>query len=460
MELPEPVVTEEVVTELTPAEQEAIRRGPSRDRPVDIACFDPVMVSPPAANFRDIVAQSDPGTCFQLSAGTYTFHDVRPKDYMTFLGNDRDEVVVQGSGSTENAFSGTATGVSIGRMTIVGFQGSGGEARQEQGAIRGTAGIWKSDRGEMATEWLIEDVVVKDNYATGVYLGDHFTVRDSVISGNGVAGLSGSELVGGLVIGNEVFSNGFSGNERSELANAAGMKFGQAGTPDDPLVIMRNELYGNNKIEIWCDIACGGLVVTENYVHDYDRVGIMYEISRNAEISRNLVVQTNGRNRNDWEVGISAIMVRESANVVVEGNYVDGAFSGVSVKQSKRPADSEQAILARYEGVNYVVEQVTVQNNIVRNVRIMGLEVSPDGRGIARLSTVSFVDNRYDDTGAMVFWWEDDRKMDFGQWKARGYDTGPQGGALPAPPPWPPAPLEDSDTADQMGIGTPRGEDS
>lgn len=426
---------------LSDEQVQEMRRRASKDRPLDVGCGNAVAVNPPAADLRAVVAGAEPGTCFRLAPGTYTFSDVRPKDYMTFVGTDRDDVILQGTSSTENAFSGTATGVNIGRMSIVGFQGSAGEKRQEQAAIRGTRAVWASDRGQMATEWLIEDVAIRDSYATGVLLGDNFTVRGSVFSGNGVTGIAGNEIQGGLVIDNEITGNGFASESEAYLANGAGMKFVQSGAAGNPLVVARNKVHNNSKIGIWCDIGCNGFHVVDNYVYDYGGTAIVFEISTNARIVGNYITHTESMPRREWDFSVTGLTVRESSNVVVEDNYIDGAHLGLNVKQTKRPALPEEEFLYRYDNVNFVLSDITVRDNQVSNVRVSGVDITSSGKGIARLDTVRFIDNTYDDVNAMVFRWDEQRKMSFSQWQSSNRDAG-GGNGVDGPPEWPPPPRD------------------
>ncbi|MEM8924360.1 MAG: right-handed parallel beta-helix repeat-containing protein [Actinomycetota bacterium] len=406
------------------------RELPSAERELDAGCDDPVVVQPPAADFAAVVAEAPERTCFLLEPGRYGFHDVRPKDYMTFLGADRSTVVVAGTSETENAFSGTATGVTIGRMTITGFQGSGGAKRQEQGAIRGTIAIWRSDRGQMATHWLIEDIVAADNFATGVLLGDHFTVRNSVLADNGVAGLGGSETVGGLVEGNVVRGNGAQ-QATGYLGNGGGMKFTQAVSPEDPLVIRGNEVHDNTGIGIWCDIGCDGFHVLDNYIHDQESRAVMFELSSNALIAGNLLVNTNNWTDFSRDFNAAAITIGESSDVVVEDNYIERADAGIIVRQTRRPVYPQEAFLDDYEEITLVADRVHVRRNVLIDTGAMGVSLGRTGRELFPPDAdIRFDANIYANPGGVDFWWAGDR-FGYAEWQASGRDLG---GATEVPP--------------------------
>ena len=371
-----------------------------------------------------------------LGAGEYNFHNVEPKDFMTFLGADRDSTIVRGTPSTENAFHGTATGVTIGRLTFIGFQGDGGEKPQEQAAIRGTSALWASDRGEMAREWLLEDIEASDNIASGVFLGDNFTIRGSVFSRNGVTGLGGSETVGGLIEKNVVNDNGAQ-QATGVLGNGGGMKFTQAGSIDEPLVIRDNEIFANSGIGVWCDIGCDGFEVVDNFIHDQTSRGIMFELSSNAVIRGNLLVNTNEWSDFSRDFNAAAIAVGESSDVLIEDNYIDGAVAGIIIRQTRRPVRPAESFLDDYSGVTYLSQRVDVRINVLVNVEAMGISTGSTGGGlIPDPSTIRFEDNVYADPSRLTFWWANGDRYSFDDWQASGRDL--HGGSdVPARAAWP-----------------------
>jgi Right handed beta helix region len=398
-------------------------------------CEHTVQVRPPAADFANTVAAAEPGTCFELQAGEYRFHDVVPKDRMTFLGVGRDKVVVVGSGDAENAFHGTAQDVSIGRMTLKGFQGTGGQKPQQQAAIRGSVALWKTGSGQLARDWLIEDVEASNNFALGLLLGDEFTVRGSTFADNGVAGIGGAQTHGGLLEGNVV-----SGNGASQLggyqANGGGMKFTEALSPDDPLVVNHNEVHHNKGVGVWCDIGCTGFQVIDNYIHDQDSHGVMFELSSQAVIRGNLIVNANTWSdfSNDFNAG--AITVGESSDVVIEDNYVDGAVAGIIVRQTKRPVLPQEQFLYNYPTVNWAAGNVHVRSNVVVNTKAMGISSGKTGAGlIGDLSSIRYEANTYGNPASMIFWWDGGNRYSFKEWQASGRDKGSSSDP-PARPAW------------------------
>ncbi len=383
-------------------------------------CATPAAVQPPAANLADTVAQAAAGTCFLLAPGTYSFHDVVPKDGMAFVGTATDQVVVDGTGH-ENAFHGTAADVVIGQMTFDGFDNSGGTSRQEQAPIRGTPGLWQGVRGAMATNWLISDVVSRNNYASGLFLGEHWTVRNSVFQNNGVTGIGGNLIVGGLIENNIIHGNGAQ-QASGAATNGGGIKVTQAGTSAAPVLVRNNELYGNEEIAIWCDLGCGGFQVLDNYIHDHRSQAVMFELSNNLVVRGNTILRSNTWTDFLGDFNAAAVTVGEARDALIESNRIDVAQAGVAIRQTARPYPGEN--LTPYINLTYVAGAVTVRNNLIGQVGSMGISTGTSGGGlIADPSSITFTGNTYQDPLTMSFWWNNGTQMTFAQWQAEGRDT-------------------------------------
>ncbi len=398
----------------SPSASGATRPGPAE------ACLSAIPVTAPATDFAEVVARQPEGTCFRLAAGTYRFGDVVPKDHMSFVGASAATVIIDGSGR-ENAFHGTANGVTITQMTFQDFNDSGGTSRQEQAPIRGTARLWASERGQLATNWLISDIVSRRNYASGIFLGDNFTVRNSTFYDNGVTGIGGDDFVGGLIEQNTIYGNGRQ-QASGALVNGGGIKFTQAGTPSAPIRVVNNELYDNPNIAIWCDIGCQGMEVLNNNIREHVSRAVMYELSANLVVRGNTIVESNTWTgfRGDFNAG--AITVGESRNALVEGNLIRGAKAGVVLRQTKRPSRGE-GFLANYDGVQYVVEEVTVRNNRFEDTGSIGISLGTTGAGlIVNPGSIRFTNNSYDSPETMTFWGMDSNPLTYSQWRAAGYD--------------------------------------
>jgi len=394
------------------------------------ACATPVAVVPPAASLADTVNQAPAGTCFMLAPGTYSFHNVVPKDGMAFIGSATDQVVVDGTGH-ENAFHGTAADVVIAQMTFDGFDSSGGTSRQEQAPIRGTPGLWQGVRGEMAANWLVSDIVSENNYASGIFLGEHWTVRNSVFRNNGVTGIGGNLIVGGTIENNIIHGNGAQ-QATGAATNGGGIKITQAGTAEAPVVVRNNELYDNEEIAVWCDLGCGGFQVLDNYIHDHRSQGVMFELSNNLVVRGNTILRSNTWTDFLGDFNAAAVTVGESRDALIENNRIDLAQAAVAIRQTARPYPNEN--LSIYINLTYVSGGVTVRNNLIGQVGNVGISTGTSGVGlIGDPGSITFTGNTYQSPEAMSFWWNDGRTMSFAQWQAEGRDTTSAGTQPSAP---------------------------
>lgn len=381
-----------------------------------------VTVSAPASNFAQQVAGAAEGTCFFLQNGQYNFHDVRPKNNMKFVGESRSGVVVNGSGY-ENAFSGNASNVAISNFSLRNFDNPAGQKPQEQAPIRGTLGIWRSDPGAMATNWLVENMMITDNVASGIFVGDNFTVRNNDIHNNGVTGIGGDQFSGGVIQSNTIYSNGANAAGGVDV-NGGGIKITQANGTVTRVFITDNTVF-NNAIGIWCDVDCNGITINNNRVYDNTNSGIFYEVSRNGVIANNTVI--NSSSWVDWrgEFNNGSIAVGESAYVLIEGNTIEGGQSAVTIRQSKRPADNESFltnIINSGVDLNTTSREVTVNNNTIKGSGSIGASHGPTGVGLMDYGSIRFTNNNYngaDQNGNINFWWNR-VEQSYNAWKAAG----------------------------------------
>ena len=381
-----------------------------------------VTVSPPASNFDQVVAGAAEGTCFFLQSGQYNFHDVHPKNNMKFVGASRSEVVVNGNGF-ENAFSGNASNVAISNFTLRGFNNSAGQALQEQAPIRGTLGIWQSTPGTMATNWLIEQMNISGNVASGIFVGDNFTVRNSEISDNGVTGIGGDEFSGAVIQTNNIHGNGGSA-AGGVNANGAGIKFTQANGTQNRVYITDNVVNSHN-IGIWCDVNCNGITINNNKVNISTSSAIFYEISKNAVIANNTI--SNSSSWVDWngEFNNGSIGIGESAYVLIEGNTIDFGKSAITIRQTRRPFSGEDylsGLIANGVPLNTTTHDITVNNNNINGSGSIGASNGPSGAGLMDYGTIRFTNNVYngaDQNGSIQFWWNGTQQS-YATWKAAG----------------------------------------
>ncbi len=384
-----------------------------------------INVQAPANNLASIVANAVPGTCFYLPNGNYAFANVIPKDNMRFIGQSRGGVQVSGYGN-ENAFHGTADAVEIKNMTFHHFDdmGGAGGGPQEQSPIRGTPAIWVSNAGQMATNWVIDNIESHNNIAAGLFLGDHFTVTNSIFRDNAITGIGGDEMVGGLIKDNVIHGNGANAAPGSYV-NGGGIKLTQAGSAADPVVIRDNEVYNNNKVGIWGDVACHGFEIINNYVYDHFSHGILYEISDNAYIAYNNCVNNTYAWSNittDWSAG--GITSAESKDVLIEYNTVTGSRGGIVIQQTYRPSNQHEVdFFGGISDLTLVSENVTIQHNTINGAVETGVGAAASGNGqLSNASNLQFLCNTYDNPNNMTFHWINGIQQTYAQWQAAGRD--------------------------------------
>jgi len=299
------------------------------------SCDASVTVNPPGSNLAELVNTYPAGTCFYLPNGNYSFGNMKPKDGMKFTGESRSGVQINGNGF-ENAFHGISKNVKIKNMTFHNFNNDAGQNPQEQSPIRGSNNIWANAGDPLADGWMIDNIESHSNIATGIFLGHNFKVTNSIFRDNGITGMAGDDFLGGYIYNNAVYGNGIN-RATGALSNGGGIKFTKAGSADNPVVIEQNEVYDNTTVGIWGDVACHGFRVINNDVYDHEAHGIFYEISDNAYIADNTVLNNSPRYSNmpkNWCRG--GITIAESKDVLVENNTVTNSRGGIVVQQTYR----------------------------------------------------------------------------------------------------------------------------
>lgn len=371
-------------------------------------------VAPPGSNLPSLVSGAAEGTCFVLQSGTYSFGNVRPKNNMKFIGASKTGTVVNGNGY-ENAFSGNASNVVIGSMTFQNFNNSGGQKAQEQAPIRGTTGLWQTDPSNIASNWLIDNISSHDNFASGIFLGNNFTVRGSEFYNNGVTGIGGTRFNGGLIEGNNIYNNG--GSAASGLAeNGGNIKLTYV-VGSSQLTIRSNSVHdGQNGV--WFDLNSSNILVENNTISNHYAFGVFFEVSKNGTVRGNTITNSSGWSGWGGEFNNGSIGVGESTNILIEGNTINGGESAVTVRQTRRPWPGEE-FMYNIPGLNTTTSNVTVRNNTVNGSKNIGASHGPSGAGILQYGSITFSGNTYSNPGGMRFWWNGS-SQDYNAWRNAG----------------------------------------
>jgi len=382
-------------------------------------CDTSLTINPPGNNLATLVNTSPEGTCFFLPNGNYNFGNVYPKNNMKFVGESRSGVQIDGNGF-ENAFYGVSSNVEIKNMTFCNFNNDAGiDLLQEQSPIRGSNNIWANEGEPLANGWVIDNIESHSNIAAGIFLGHNFTVTNSIFRDNGVVGIGGDDFLGGYIFNNTIYGNG----EDQAGGYGGGIKISKCGSAANPVVIEQNEVYNNTRAGIWGVMGCHGFHVINNYVHDHETHGILYEISDNAYIADNTLVDNavgwSGLPGN-WSRG--GITVAESKDVLVENNTLTNSRGGIVTRQTYRPSSSfEETYFALFDDLTLVCSNITIQNNTINGASETGIGNSGSGLGqLDNNSNINYICNTYDNPNDMTFYWMDGEEYTYTQWQAAG----------------------------------------
>jgi parallel beta-helix repeat protein len=202
---------------------------------------------------------------------------------------------------TPQAFSGTASGVTIKGITV---------KRYATGIGNGTI--------DANATWLVDSVVVRENNGTCIRIdGANTIIRFSTTSRCGMQGIGGPTGDNLLVYRNVIDSNNTAqfGSGGGDAA-MSGLKV-SGGTGG---IIRRNTVRGNNSMGLWCDIDCIDYTIDSNTVTGNVRRGIQYEISWGCDISYNTVT---GNATGETGAAAAGIWISTSTDCNVHHNTVN-----------------------------------------------------------------------------------------------------------------------------------------
>lgn len=194
-----------------------------------------------------------------------------------YIGRDPAGKAVEVT-TTESAFSGRASNVLI-KDIIIRWYGP----RLQRAAIHAAD----------ATGWTMDNVRVVMNYAVGIDVGSHSTIRNSVIRDNGELGIACGGT--GIIIDrNRILNNGGWSGLHPEW-EGGGFKctevYGSFVTVGKfingtGLTVNNNTISGNKSVGAWIDegrsasAPNSGVVIRNNLIENNDSAGISIEISR------------------------------------------------------------------------------------------------------------------------------------------------------------------------------------
>ncbi|MCF7220577.1 right-handed parallel beta-helix repeat-containing protein [Marilutibacter chinensis] len=286
-----------------------------------------------------------PGATFWFAPGVHTLGDdlygqIIARDGATYVG--APGAVIDGRNLNLYAFTGTATNVTIRHLTIRNFG---------RGLDNNNEGVVNHDAGD---GWLIEYNTVVDNDGAGVFLGSGNTVRYNCLKDNGQYGFSMFKMPvegGPAITGIELDHNEIAGNNTDDwevLEPGCGCSGGGKFWDVQGARVTNNWVHDNKSVGLWADTNNIDFLFEGNYIENNDDEGIWYEISYNATIRGNALIN------NAWVKGLRnqgspapAIYLSESggdsrlstatsgaARIRVHDNYFENNFSGVSIYEN------------------------------------------------------------------------------------------------------------------------------
>lgn len=254
-------------------------------------------------------------TTYYLAAGTHTFGtaefgEIQPAAGDTFVG--APGAIMNGQNDNQSAFDSSATDVTIEYLTIEDYVGATGQ------------GVVNHDLG---ANWTIEYNTIEDNGGAGIYLGNNSVVTENCVTNNAELGIGSDSATNVTVTDNEVSFNDTTGQydqpgDPNQCGCSGGIKFWRV----TGAVVTGNYVHDNGYVGIWVDTDNSGFDISDNYIGNNWAEAIIYEISYNALISDNTIIN------NTWgkgvELGIgfpaTALYVSESGG----DSRVPGPYSG------------------------------------------------------------------------------------------------------------------------------------
>jgi parallel beta-helix repeat protein len=286
-----------------------------------------------------------PGATFWFAPGVHTLGDdlygqIIARNGATYVG--APGAIIDGRNLNLYAFTGTATGVTVRHLTIRNFG---------RGLDNNNEGVVNHDAGD---GWLIEYNTIAGNDGAGVFLGSDNTVRYNCLKDNGQYGFSMFKMPveGGSAIRNIVLDhNEIAGNNTDDwetLEPGCGCTGGGKFWDVQGARVTHNWVHDNKSVGLWADTNNIDFLFEGNYIADNDDEGIWYEISYNATIRGNTLIN------NAWVKGLRnqgspapAVYLSESggdarlastvsgaAKIRIQENYFENNFSGVSIYEN------------------------------------------------------------------------------------------------------------------------------
>ncbi len=282
-------------------------------------------------------------------------------------------------GTSEAAFTGSATGVTLSYLTIENFSGGG----EGQGAVN----------SDVASNWTISHDTVEDTeYGAGVSVGSNDILEYDCLTKNGEYGFNAYTASG--VSNVTVEYDEISFNDTDNYDQPGGTQCGCAGGAKfwetDGATVEYNYIHDNLEVGLWVDSDNTGFDISNNYIANNQSEGIVYEISYNALISDNTLIgngigactmTTPQAGCDDFPM--PAIYISESGG----DSRVGGDYSGSLTVTGNVLIDNWSGVIVYQDGGRYCGDLATGESDgLCTLVDPSQVYYSPGGGGLPNVS--------------------------------------------------------------------------
>jgi parallel beta-helix repeat protein len=243
---------------------------------------------------------------------------------------------LDGGSATAHAIVATAANVTLNSLTIQHYNNGKGS---QDGAIH----IADDDSVKAAAAgWLLRDLDVGFNSASGSGTGDNWTFFGGRFHDNGQEGIGGAVGDGVTVDSVEIDHNNFTDMGHTKRNWSCGDEAGGFKWVTNNVTVRNSVVHDNACKGLWADINGDNAVITNNSVYNNWDEGIFIEISSGAIVTGNTVYGNGWHNYNGngntcpWLFG-GGITLASSDHAEVADNTVTGNCNGITGTQQDRP---------------------------------------------------------------------------------------------------------------------------